>query len=61
MVDIGKAVADYEAGVKDIGGASAYYACGDRGGWADVAECLHALKKAKTEADWKAKYERKAH
>lgn len=49
----------YEAAIKLLGGATAYYACGaeiDKGVKA-VAECMHGLKTKLTESDWATKWE----
>lgn len=55
-IDVERAVRKYQAGVDAIGGSQAYYNCGDAGGWADVAECLHQLKRGMTSGDWAGKY-----
>jgi len=49
----------YEDGVNRVGGAGAFYACGDKktGGFLQVSACLHDLKKAKgTTAEWASRY-----
>lgn len=52
-----EAVAAYKQGVSDIGGPSAYYACGEKGKVGEIAACLHGLKKAHgTLDDWAKKY-----
>jgi len=48
---IAKGKRKYEAKIKALGGASAYYECGAKGGM-DVALCLKGLKKKLTESDW---------
>lgn len=50
----------YEDAIKLLGGASAYYACGEKidKGVKAVAECMHGLKKALTESEWASKWEK---
>jgi hypothetical protein len=54
MINRGKT--KYVDSIRGLGGASAYYSCGDKGGM-DVAICLHGLKKALTEDDWSRRWE----
>lgn len=59
VMDGTKAAAKYEAGIKLLGGAKEWYACGEKrvtGGVKAVAECLKGLKKKLTESDWAKKY-----
>jgi hypothetical protein len=54
-----KAAAKYLAAIKALGGASAYYACGEKvstGGVKAVAECMKGLKKKVSEEVWAQKY-----
>ena len=48
---ISKGKAKYEAKIKALGGASAYRACGAKGGM-EVAICLKGLKAKLDEGDW---------
>lgn len=48
---ISKGKEKYIGAIRDLGGASAYHSCGDKGGM-DVAICLKGLKKALTETEW---------
>ena len=47
----------YIGSIRDLGGASAYHSCGDKGGM-DVAICLKGLKKALSESDWGERWAR---
>jgi len=54
------AKARYLAAIKARGGASAYYACGEKaatGGVKAVAECMRGLKLKVSEEDWANAYE----
>ena len=49
----------YLAGVRAVGGAQAYYACGAKaatGGVKAVAACMKGLKKKVSEVKWAQKY-----
>ena len=48
---IAKGKARYITKVNALGGASAYYECGDKGG-ISVASCMKGLKKARKTEDW---------
>lgn len=50
------AASKYEAGIKLLGGASAYRACGAKGKVRAIAECMHGLKAGLSESDWASKY-----
>jgi len=53
----------YETAIQLLGGAEAYYDCGDKmatGGIKAVAECMKGLsRKEMDESDWAEKYTRK--
>jgi hypothetical protein len=54
-----KAKAKYLAAIKALGGASAYYSCGEKvatGGVKAVAECMKSLKKRVPEEAWAEKW-----
>jgi len=59
VLDAATARAKYENAIKLLGGASAYFACGEKitGGVKAVAECMRGLKKKLTESDWAKKWE----
>ena len=46
----------YISSIRGLGGASAYYSCGAKGGM-DVAVCLKGLKEALSESDWADRWE----
>jgi len=48
---ISKGKTKYVEAIRRLGGASAYYSCGEKGGM-DVAICLKGLKAKITETDW---------
>ena len=48
---ISKGKAKYEAKIRALGGATAYRACGAKGGM-EVAICLKGLKAKLSESDW---------
>jgi hypothetical protein len=48
---ISKGKEKYVSSIRGLGGASAYYSCGEKGGM-DVAICLNGLKRALDETDW---------
>lgn len=48
---ISKGKTKYEASIKRLGGASAYRACGAKGGM-DTALCMKGLKAKLSESDW---------
>lgn len=41
----------YESSINQLGGANAYYGCGEKGGM-EVAICLKGLKSALSVSDW---------
>lgn len=47
----------YINSIRGLGGASAYYSCGDKGGM-DTAVCLQGLARALTETDWAERWEK---
>lgn len=46
----------YKAAIDLLGGASAYYNCGEKGKVKAIAECMKGLKKGLTSSDWATKY-----
>lgn len=48
---ISKGKAKFKSKVDALGGASAWYSCGEKGG-IEVAICLRGLKKKLTSSDW---------
>lgn len=48
---ISKGKTKYLVKIRALGGASAYYSCGEKGGM-DVAVCLKGLKAKLSETDW---------
>jgi len=63
VVDANTAARRYAEGVDGVGGAGAYYTCGQRKnqGFLAVAECLEGLKRAAgTTQDWAARYAARA-
>jgi len=58
-MDGSKAGEKYSKAIALLGGASAYFTCGEKvstGGVKAVAECMHGLKKKLTESSWAEKY-----
>lgn len=53
---ISKGKTKYEAKIKALGGAKAYYDCGEKGGM-DVAICLKGLRAKLDEGDWASAWE----
>jgi len=53
---ISKGKAKYKAKIDALGGASAYYSCGEKGG-IEVAICLKGLKKKLDSSDWADSWE----
>jgi len=54
-----KAKEKYLNAIKALGGAEAYYKCGEKystGGVKAVAQCMQSLRKKTTEEDWANKW-----
>uniref|UniRef100_A0A6M3M6J9 Uncharacterized protein n=1 Tax=viral metagenome TaxID=1070528 RepID=A0A6M3M6J9_9ZZZZ len=53
---IAKGKEKYISSIRGLGGAGAYYTCGNKGGM-DVAICLKELKRGLSESEWGDRWE----